>query len=128
VAVRKAGQVAILQFPKADLAQGKPRPVLLVTPVPGPYDDWLVCMISTQLQQAVEGFDEVIDQSQSDFPGSGLRVASVVRVARLAVASAELLVGAIGEIGPERLQRIQQKLASWIQGGREQRSEPGQRI
>jgi len=53
VAVRKAGQVAILQFPKADLAQGKPRPVLLVTPVPGPYDDWLVCMISTQLQQAV---------------------------------------------------------------------------
>jgi len=128
VAVRKAGQVAILQFPKADLAQGKPRPVLLVTPVPGPYDDWLVCMIFTQLQQAVEGFDEVIDQSQSDFPGSGLRVASVVRVARLAVASAELLVGAIGEIGPERLQRIQQKLASWIQGGREQRSEPGQRI
>ena len=60
MAVRKAGQVAILHFPKADLVQGKPRPVLLVTPVPGPYDDWLVCMISTQLQQAVEGFDEVI--------------------------------------------------------------------
>lgn len=108
--------MAILRFPKADLALGKSRPVLLVAPVPGPYDDWLVCMISTQLQQALEGFDEVIDQSQSDFHSSGLRVASVVRVARLAVVSAELLVGAIGEIGPERLQRIRQKLASWIQG------------
>lgn len=120
--------MAILHFPKADLAQGKPRPVLLVTPVPGPYDDWLVCMISTQLQQAIVEFDEIIDQSQSDFPRSGLRVASVVRVARLAVASAELLVGAIGEIGPERLQRIRQKLASWIQGGREQSSDPARRI
>jgi len=75
-----------------------------------------VCMISTQLQQALEGFDEVIDQSQSDFHSSGLRVASVVRVARLAMVSADVLVGAIGEIGPERLQRIRQKLASWIQG------------
>lgn len=114
--MRKLGQVAILRFPKADLALGKPRPVLLVAPVPGPYGDWLVCMISTQLQQALEGFDEVIDQSQSDFHSSGLRVASVVRVARLAVVSADVLVGAIGEIGPERLQRIRQKLASWIQG------------
>lgn len=114
--MRKAGQVAILRFPKADLALGKPRPVLLVASVPGPYNDWLMCMISTQLQQALEGFDEVIDQSQSDFHSSGLRVASVVRVARLAMVSADVLVGAIGEIGPERLQRIRQKLASWIQG------------
>ena len=120
--------MAILRFPKADLALGKPRPILLIAPVPGPYEDWLVCMISTQLQHALQGFDEVIDQDQSDFQSSGLRVASVVRVARLAVVSAELLVGAIGEISPERLQRIQQKLASWIQGGREQRSDPRQRI
>jgi mRNA interferase MazF len=114
--VRRAGQVAIVRFPTVVLAPGKPRPVLLLAPAPGPYDDWLVCMLSTQLQQAVEGFDEVIDPDHSDFQSSGLKVASVIRLARLAVVSEDLLVGAIGEISPERLQRIRQKLAGWIQG------------
>lgn len=47
--MRKPGQVAIVRFPQVDLTLGKPRPVLLVASVPGGYDDWLVCMISTQL-------------------------------------------------------------------------------
>ena len=114
--MRQAGQVAILRFPHADLASGKPRPVLLIAPVPGPYDDWLICMISTQLQHALEGFDEVIHREQTDFRSSGLKVPSVIRLARLAVVSAELLVGAVGEIGPERLARTRQKLADWVRG------------
>ena len=114
--MRQAGQVAILRFPHVDLALGKPRPVLLITPVPGPYEDWLVCMISTQLQQAVERFDEVVSQDQPDFPISGLKVPSVIRIARLAVVAADSLVGAVGEIGPERLQKIRHKIADWIQG------------
>ncbi len=108
--MRQAGQVAILRFPHADLALGKARPVLLITPIPGPYEDWLVCMISTQLQQAVERFDEVVSQDQPDFPISGLKAASVIRIARLAV------VAAVGEISPERLRRIRQKIADWVQG------------
>lgn len=120
--MRRAGQIAIAQFPTVALAQGKPRPVLLLSPVPGPYDDWLVCMISTQLRQAVSEFDETLNTSDSDFPSSGLKVVSVIRIARLAVTPADLLVGAIGEIGSERLQRIRDKLAEWIQGGGGQQS------
>ncbi|GAG22461.1 unnamed protein product, partial [marine sediment metagenome] len=89
--MKKPGQVALMSFPQVDLALGKPRPVLLVAPVPGPYDDWLVCMFSTKLQQALRGFDEVIDSDASDFHSSGLKVPSVIRVARLAVVSADLL-------------------------------------
>jgi mRNA interferase MazF len=114
--VRQAGQVAILRFPHADLALGKPRPVLLIAPVPGPYEDWLVCMISTQLQQAVEQFDEVVSQDQPDFSLSGLKAPSVIRIARLAVVTADSLVGAVGEIGPDRFQKIQHKIADWIHG------------
>jgi len=116
MAVIRPGQVAILRFPHTDLSSGKPRPVLLIAPVPGVHDDWLICMLSTQLQHISEGFDELIDQSQSDFQSSGLKIASVVRIARLAVVSADLLVGTIGEVGPERLKRVQGKLANWIQG------------
>lgn len=112
--MRKAGQLAIVQFPTVALSEGKPRPVLLIAPLPRPYDDWLMSMLSIQLQQAVAGFDEVIDHTQDDFQTSGLKVASVIRIARLAVVPASMLIGTIGEISLERLQRIQQKLAGWV--------------
>ncbi len=80
--MRRAGHMALIRFPQVDLAPGKPRPVLLIGPVPGPYEDWLVCMVSTQLHQALAGFDEVINREASDFQHSGIKVASVVRVAR----------------------------------------------
>ena len=114
--MRRAGQIALLRFPGTDLTSGKLRPVVLIAPTPGPYDDWLVCMMSTQVRQALAGFDERIDQNAEDFQRSGLKVASVVRLSRLAVVSTESLVGAIGEISPDRLERIRQKLLAWIRG------------
>jgi mRNA interferase MazF len=73
-------------------------------------------MFSTRLHQEVQGFDEIIDVDASDFEQSGLKTPSVVRVARLAVVSDEMLLGSIGAIGEERLHRIREKLADWIQG------------
>jgi len=73
-------------------------------------------MISTQLEQAVPGFDEVITEEAPDFVTSGLKRPSVVRLGRLAVASPEVLLGAIGEVSEERLTRIRRALAEWILG------------
>ncbi|MHB8766076.1 MAG: type II toxin-antitoxin system PemK/MazF family toxin [Deferrisomatales bacterium] len=115
--MRRAGQIAVLEFPRADLVAGKPRPVLLLARLPGPYDDWLVAMVSTQLRQAVEGFDEVIAEGHEDYGSCGLRTTSVVRIARLAVVQSELLVGAIGEICASRLTRIRERLTAWIREG-----------
>jgi len=50
-------------------------------------------MFSTKLQQALQGFDEVIGPNASDFHSSGLKVPSVIRVARLAVVSVDMLIG-----------------------------------
>ena len=58
----KAGQVVLFRFPQADLAAGKLRPALLLGRVPGAYDAWLLCMISSQLRQGIEGFDEVVNR------------------------------------------------------------------
>lgn len=113
--MKQPGRVALVPFPLVDLTPGKPRPVLLLARVPGPYEDWLVCMFSTKLQQALPGFDEVINSTASDFHSSGLKIPSVIRVARLAVVSADMFVGTTGEISDERLHRIQKTLADWIQ-------------
>lgn len=54
------GDLALAPLPQAD-GQIKNRPVFLLRRLP-PFGDFLVCGISTQLQQRVAGFDEVITQ------------------------------------------------------------------
>ena len=44
----------------------------------------------------------------------GPKVAGVIRIGRLAVVGEEVLVRAIGEVSPERLRRIKQRLADWL--------------
>ncbi len=110
----KPGQLALLRFPQSNLDKGKLRPVLLLARLKGDYPDWLVAMISGQLQHAIPGFDELIRGEDHDFPPTGLKQSSAIRVGRLAVANAELLVGAIGELSNERLNRIRRRIADWI--------------
>lgn len=114
--MKKPGQVAVFRFPQTDLNEGKLRPALLIAPLPGHHKDWLCCMISTQMHQAITDFDETIDQDSLDFIPSGLKVPSLVRVGRLAVINSDILIGTLGDISHERLHRIQNSLASWIQG------------
>jgi len=71
-------------------------------------------MFSTKLYQALSGFDEIIDRDASDFQSSGLGVSSVIRVARLAVVSSDVLIGSLGEIIQERLRCVRTTLADWI--------------
>lgn len=108
------GQVVLLRFPQADLASGKLRPVLVLARVPGRHEDWLVCMLSSQMHQATAGFDEMIDPSDDDFEASGLRVATVARITRLAVVEGGAFEGRLGAVSPKRLGGIRRRLAVWL--------------
>ena len=112
--MKEAGQVVVFRFPQTDLEEGKLRPALLLGKLPGNYDDWLICMISSQTRQYVAGFDEIVQENDNDFGESGLKVTSVVRVGRLAAVSGEILIGAIGQISSERLSRVKKHLADWL--------------
>ena len=112
--MKTAGQIALIRLPQTDMTAGKPRPVLMLAALPGRHDDWLVCMISTQMHQVLNGFDETVTTDAEDFRQSGLKTESAIRVARLAVLSGDLLEGAIGRISAERLQRIKSRLSEWI--------------
>jgi mRNA interferase MazF len=112
--MKQAGQIILFRFPQTDLEAGKLRPALLLGKLPGDYDDWLICMISSQTRYYIPQFDEIIQEHDSDFAQSGLKIASVIRVGRLAVVEGRVLLGAIGQISPERLQRIKNCLAAWI--------------
>ena len=115
--MKQPGQIVTFPFPQTDLITGKPRPALLVARTPGPFDDWLLCMVSSELQQAISGFDELIVPGDPDFVQRGLRQPSLLRLARLSVVSSRMLIGAIGTINPDRLARVRQKIADWIKSG-----------
>jgi mRNA interferase MazF len=112
--MKQAGQVVIFQFPQTDLEGGKFRPALLLGKLPGDYDDWLICMISSQTRHYLAGFDEILQESDGDFGESGLKGTSIIRVGRLAVVSGEILLGAIGHVSDERFERIKKHLSEWF--------------
>jgi len=110
----QAGDIVLFRFPQTDQSRGKLRPALILRKLPGLYDDWLICMISTQLSQQIDGLDEQIRKEDQDFKASGLKAASLFRVSRLAVVEQSIFVGSIGGISPDRLSRIKISLANWI--------------
>jgi mRNA interferase MazF len=111
--MKQAGNIVLCRFPQADLETGKLRPALLLGKL-REYDDWLICMISSQIRHYLSNFDELVQVNDADFVQSGLRKESVIRVERLAVVEEEILLGEIGEISEERLGRIKRRLAEWL--------------
>ena len=110
------GQITLFRFPQTDQASGKLRPALVLRKIPGPYDDWLICMVSSQLSQKLPELDIVLYENDSDFKQSGLKISSVIRISRLAVVSKDILLGSIGSISDERLGLIKNRLSTWIKG------------
>lgn len=109
--MKRSGQIVLFRFPQTDLNSGKLRPALMLKKVPGPHDDWLICMISSQLRQFISDFDELVSEGDSDFSISGLKAPSV---GRLAVVDSSVLLGAVGSLSSERLIRIKNRLAKWL--------------
>ncbi|HID54574.1 MAG TPA: type II toxin-antitoxin system PemK/MazF family toxin [Anaerolineae bacterium] len=109
-----AGQIVLFRFPQTDLKRGKLRPALIIGKLPGSFDDWLICMITSQTHHHIAGFDNIITIDDADFPQSGLKNTSIIRIGRLAVVDASMLLGAIGEVNPNRLAKIKTNLAQWL--------------
>jgi mRNA interferase MazF len=109
------GQIVLFRFPQTDQKDGKLRPALMLRKLPGKFDDWLICMISSQLHQVIPELDEIINLEEPCFQQTGLKQSSLIRVSRLAVVSEEILVGKLGVIEPNRLIKIKTNLAKWLQ-------------
>lgn len=106
------GDVVLTPLPQAD-GQIKNRPAILLRAMP-PYQDYLLCGISTQLQQEAKGFDEIIALGDSDYGASGLVSKSLIRLGFLAIVPSRKIVGVIGSISASRHQRLLKKLSEYL--------------
>jgi mRNA interferase MazF len=115
--MKQAGDIALMPFPFTNLAKSKKRPVLLLRRLDNSHDDWLVCMISSQLNQFNPDLDWVLPNTDPEFKGSGLKTSSVFRLSRIAVLDGSLLIGKLGKLSDNRLQGLKRSLAEWIMEG-----------
>jgi mRNA interferase MazF len=108
----KEGDVILTQIPQAD-GTIKNRPAIILREMPR-YRDLLVCGVSTQLHQRVEGFDEIISPTDPDFTTSGLQSESLIRLGFLAVLPRKSIAGAIGAIAPDRHKGMLKRLSEYL--------------
>ncbi len=80
------GDIFITTIPQD--VSGKMRPVLFLRRMPS-YNDILVCAISTQQYQLIQGFDLLLSETSTSFKSTGLLKTSVIRLSALAVLPSE---------------------------------------
>ncbi len=102
------GDVILAALPQSD-GSVKIRPTLCLAKMP-PFQDFLVCGISTQLKNRVPDFDEIVAPEDADFAGSGSKAKSLIRLGFVAVLPQAEFKGRIGSIAKTRWQRLRTRL------------------
>jgi mRNA interferase MazF len=108
----KEGDIILTPIPQAD-GKVKNRPAVYLREMP-PFQDALVCGISTQVHQLALDFDELITNQDSDYNASGLVSDSLIRLGFLAVLPRRNIIGSIGSISPERYKRLLHRLSEYL--------------
>ncbi len=108
----KDGDILLAAVPQNDGIL-KDRPVLLLRRMP-PFQDFLVCGISSQIQQAVQELDETIAPADADFRTSGLKAVSLIRLGYLAVLPRREIKGRLGSVSAVRWNRLLTRLSDFL--------------
>jgi mRNA interferase MazF len=110
----KPGDVVLIQLPQAVGGPPKTRPALVLALLPGPYQNVLICGVSTQLHDLQPDWDDKIEPSDADFSQSGLHRTSAIRPSYFYGADVSEISGVIGRIDAGRLTRVRRRLAALL--------------
>lgn len=108
----KTGSIALIDLLQSD-GSYKLRPALILKELPK-YNDFLVCGISSQTNQYLKDYDEILNEEDEHFASTGLRKTSLIRLFFLAVVPNPRIAGSIGKIQPALHQDLLQRLAKFI--------------
>ena len=103
------GKVVLVNFPFDDLSKSKVRPAVCLTNPIGSHSHVILAFISSRIPSELET-DLIIDTSHEDFSGTGLKVASTLRLHRLMTVTTSLCQRELGELSPRILGEINNKL------------------
>ena len=106
------GDIVLVAMPKRN-GKTKKRPALILQRM-RPFDDFLVCGISSQTQLAVEDFDLLLKESDPNFKNTGLKKASIIRLGYITTIPKTTVPGKIGQITPEQFNGLMGRLVNYL--------------
>jgi mRNA interferase MazF len=101
------GKIVLIPFPFTDLTATKLRPALVL------YEgekDVVAAFISSRTEKP-KTTDIIINENHPEFKQTGLKLASVIKLDKVATISKTLIVGEIGEAGTKIKKAINRKIA-----------------
>lgn len=99
------GDIVLVQFPFTDLSQTKLRPAVVLLENTN-LNEVTLCFISSQNVDNLSLDEFALDTSDPEFSGTGLRVASKVRVTRIVTLQRQLVVRRLGKLGVNQTQTL----------------------
>jgi mRNA interferase MazF len=108
------GDIYFARFPMAGKGGVKIRPVLLLTDPVGPVPELLTAYISSVIPTPLLPSDLVLDPSQPEYASTNLKLASVVRLHKLATIHRRDTVRQLGTLSAAAASEVETRLRSLL--------------
>jgi len=108
------GEIYLAKFPFGDAPGMKLRPVLLLTGPIGAIPEVLVAYISSVIPDQVLPSDLLLDPQLRQFSSTNLKVASALRLHKLATIHGTSLVRYLGRLGSDTQRLVSGKLSDLL--------------
>ena len=103
-------KIVLVPFPFDDLSGVKVRPAICLTERISGYDHIVIAFITSQIKKANEPFDLRIEDTDSDFAITGLKVSTAIRIHRLVTIPHRLIRRQLGELPKDYQKELENKL------------------
>ncbi|MGA7732947.1 MAG: type II toxin-antitoxin system PemK/MazF family toxin [Chloroflexia bacterium] len=104
------GKVVLIPFPFDDLSDMKVRPAVCLTDGIGEHGHVVLAFITSNIAARPLDTDYVLEANQPDFPLTGLRVSSTIRLHRMITVTDRIILRELGELSQDMQGNIEEKL------------------
>ena len=112
----KKWDVVLLSYPFTDLSGVKVRPAVVVSPSSdnaSSQDGVFLLVTSNTTRMSV--YDVIVDSGHPEYPGTGFKVSSAVRINKIITLHQRLVKRTLGVIGPQLQAEISENLRRYFQ-------------
>jgi len=103
-------RVILVPFPFDDLTGNKVRPAVCLTDTVGVHRHVVLAFITSVVPPQLEPTDLLLEPGNAEFPSTGLKVRSALRLHRLVTVSAAIIQRQLGVLSPGLQSQAQQRL------------------
>ncbi len=103
-------KVVLVPFPFDDLSAAKVRPAVCLTHPLGAHRHVILAFITSQIPTLLANSDIVLDAKEPDFPATGLRVSSTLRLHRLMTVTTSIIRRELGVLSPRLRAKVNARL------------------